>query len=132
MFIPFCTSVTGRWGYRTLLISGFAAPAVRSTEAFNLEEFWYVIKILHLDLIVCEAGYYSCFGFSEWRWLVFCTRRWAGKDLNEWKTMFVTAFLMIWCVVSLSSVNTRFKVIWVKSQGLFDAIRQVMPVHKAN
>ena len=88
---------------------GFAAPAVRITEAFNLEEFWYVIKILHLDRLP-GSELYLCFGFLAVAfWLVFFARN-AGEREKSFepngKTMFVTAFLMIWCVVSLSGVSS--------------------------
>ncbi|MBD9156217.1 MAG: hypothetical protein EGP94_14310 [Lachnospiraceae bacterium] len=92
-----------------LIGGGFAAPAVQITEAFNLEEFWYVIKILHLDRLPGNE-LYLCFGFlAVALWLVFFARN-AGEREKSFepngKTMFVTAFLMIWCVVSLSSVSS--------------------------
>lgn len=58
-----------------LIGGGFAAPAVQITEAFNLEEFWYVIKILHLDRLP-GSELYLCFGFWQWRFgSSFCTQR---------------------------------------------------------
>lgn len=92
-----------------LIGGGFAAPAVQITEAFNLEEFWYVIKILHLDRLP-GSELYLCFGFwAVALWLVFFARN-AGEREKSFepngKTMFVTAFLMIWCVVSLSDVSS--------------------------
>ena len=92
-----------------LIGGGFAAPAVQITEAFNLEEFWYVIKILHLDRLP-GSELYLCFGFwAVALWLVFFARN-AGEREKSFepngKTMFVTAFLMIWCVVSLSGVSS--------------------------
>ena len=92
-----------------LIGGGFAAPAVQITEAFNLEEFWYVIKILHLDRLP-GSELYLCFGFlAVALWLVFFARN-AGEREKSFepngKNMFVTAFLMIWCVVSLSGVSS--------------------------
>lgn len=92
-----------------LIGGGFAAPAVRITEAFNLEEFWYVIKILHLDRLP-GSELYLCFGFlAVALWLVFFVRN-AGEREKSFepngKNMLVTAFLMIWCVVSLSGVSS--------------------------
>lgn len=92
-----------------LIGGGFAAPAVQITEAFNLEEFWYVIKILHLDRLP-GSELYLCFVFlAVALWLVFFARN-AGEREKSFepngKTMFVTAFLMIWCVVSLSGVSS--------------------------
>ena len=92
-----------------LIGGGFAAPAAQITEAFNLEEFWYVIKILHLDRLP-GSELYLCFGFLAVAfWLIFFARN-AGEREKSFepngKTMFVTAFLMIWCVVSLSGVSS--------------------------
>ena len=92
-----------------LIGGGFAAPAAQITETFNLEEFWYVIKILHLDRLP-GSELYLCFGFLAVAfWLIFFARN-AGEREKSFepngKTMFVTAFLMIWCVVSLSGVSS--------------------------
>ena len=74
-----------------------------------MEEFWYVIKILHLDRLPGNE-LYLCFGFlAVALWLVFFARN-AGEREKSFepngKNMFVTAFLMIWCVVSLSGVSS--------------------------
>ena len=92
-----------------LIEGGFAAPAARITEAFNLEEFWYVIKILHLDRLP-GSELYLCIGFIAVAfWFVFFARN-AGEREKSFepnrKNMLVTAFLMIWCVVSLSGVSS--------------------------
>ena len=86
-----------------------------------MEEFWYVIKILHLDRLP-GSELYLCFGFlAVALWLVFFARN-AGEREKSFepngKTMFVTAFLMIWCVVSLSGVKQLFVLSVLEGAGL--------------
>ena len=91
--------VTKPWA---LLGSGF-------TDAFNLGEFWYVLKILKLATLP-YANYYIMILFSG----VTLAITFFGRNIDELAEKFkptiinavVTAVLFLWCVVSLSGVST--------------------------
>lgn len=97
----------------TLLINIFtkpwALPGSGFTEAFNLGEFWYVLKILKVATLP-YAEYYIMILFSVFAVLI----TFFGKNIDELAAKFrptvlnaaVTAVLFIWCVVSLSGVST--------------------------
>ncbi len=87
----------------------FRKPMDGIVNAFNLDEFWYVLKVLHLTdftysrdilmitftLIVLLATF---FGKN--------TLELAKKWKPDWIRGAVTVILFVWCVVSLSGVST--------------------------
>ena len=97
----------------TLLMNIFskkwALPGSGFTDAFNLGEFWYVLKILKLTVLP-YANYYIMILFSIFAVVI----TFAGKNIDEMAEKFkptvmnamIAAVLFVWCVVSLSGVST--------------------------
>ena len=87
----------------------WALPGSGFTDAFNLGEFWYVLKILKLANLP-YAQYYIMIIFTVFALVI----TFFGKNIDELATKFkatvlnavITAGLFIWCVVSLSGVST--------------------------
>ena len=84
-------------------------PGSGFTDAFNLGEFWYILKILKLANLPF-AKYYIMILFTA---ISVAITFW-GKNIDEladkWKPTLInamlTAGLFLWCVVSLSGVST--------------------------
>ena len=97
----------------TLLMNIFtkewALPGSGFTDAFNLGEFWYVLKTLKLAALP-YAEYYIMILFSAFAVAI----TFFGKNIDELAEKFkptvmsavITAVLFVWCVVSLSGVST--------------------------
>ena len=97
----------------TLLMNVFvkpwAMPGSGFTDAFNLGEFWYILKILKIATLP-YAKYYIIILFT----FVVSVITFFGKNVDELAEKFkptivnamVTAILFVWCVVSLSGVST--------------------------
>ena len=97
----------------TLLMNIFtkpwALPGSGFTDAFNLGEFWYVLKILKVATLP-YANYYIMILFSAFALVI----TFFGKNIDELSEKFkptfinaaVTAVLFVWCVVSMSGVST--------------------------
>ena len=97
----------------TLLLNIFtkpwALPGSVFTDAFNLGEFWYILKILKIAVLP-HAKYYIMIIFSTFTIVI----TFFGKNIDELAAKFkptilsaaATAVLFIWCVVSLSGVST--------------------------
>lgn len=88
---------------------GFALPTYGIYDAFNLDEFWYVMKVLHLTSLP-YSEMYLCVGFLVVTLgMVFGCRN-AGEMAERLKmkagSMAATAVLFLWCVLSLSGVST--------------------------
>ena len=87
----------------------WALPGRGFTDAFNLGEFWYVLKILKVASLP-YAQYYIMILFSAIVWII----TFWGRNIDELAEKFkptifnavVTSVLFIWCVVSLSGVST--------------------------
>lgn len=87
----------------------WALPGSGFTDAFNLGEFWYILKIFKVTTLP-YAEYYIMILFSMFAVLI----TFFGKNIDELAEKFkptilnaaVTAVLFIWCVVSLSGVST--------------------------
>ena len=87
----------------------WALPGSGFTDAFNLGEFWYVLKILKVATLPC-ANYYIMILFT----VIALVITFFGKNIDELAAKFkptvinatITAVLFIWCVVSLSGVST--------------------------
>jgi len=95
--------------FRQMFVGGIALPQKAIYDAFNLDEFWYVMKILHL----------TNFAFSEYILMIVFTVvilliTFFGKNVHEmaktWKMSWISAPLVavifVWCVVSLAGVST--------------------------
>lgn len=88
---------------------GFGWPSAGIYEAFNLEEFWYVLKVLHLtslpysEMYLCAAFVLASLG------IVFFHKN-AGEMAEHFVPAFsnaaLTAVLFLWCVLSLAGVST--------------------------
>lgn len=87
----------------------WALPGSGFTDAFNLGEFWYALKILKVAALPFSQ-YYIMIVFFVFAVLI----TFFGKNIDELAAKFkpkafnavVTAVLFIWCVVSLSGVST--------------------------
>lgn len=95
--------------FKRMFTGGIALPVEAIYDAFNLDEFWYVMKVLHL----------TNFSFSNYILMVVFTVvillvTFFGKNVHEmaakWKMSWISAVavavVFIWCVVSLSGVST--------------------------
>lgn len=92
-----------------ILKGGFGMPSAGVTAPFNLEEFWYVMKIFHLDRLP-GSGMYLCAGITLTALgLVFFHKN-AGEMERDFKpkalNMVLTAGLFLWCVLSLGGVTS--------------------------
>lgn len=97
----------------TLLMNIFrkpwALPGSGFTDAFNLGEFWYALKILKVASLP-YADYYIMILFSAFAVLI----TFGGKNIDALAEKFkptvfnalMISVLFIWCVVSLSGVST--------------------------
>ena len=88
---------------------GFGKLNMSMAELFNLDEFWYVLKILHMDTQTYSKCY-LCIAMLVVTLLV----AFFGKNVNEiaqnfkprvWNAIALMGIL-VWCVVSLSGVST--------------------------
>ena len=95
--------------FKRMFTGGIALPTEVIYDAFNLDEFWYVMKVLHL----------TNFSFSNYILMALFTVAillvtFFGKNVHElaakWKmsgiSAIVLAVIFVWCVVSLSGVST--------------------------
>lgn len=95
--------------FKRMFTGGITLPSEAIYGAFNLDEFWYVMKVLHL----------TEFPFSNYILMVVFTGiillvTFFGKNVHElaakWKMSAISAiavaFVFVWCVVSLSGVST--------------------------
>lgn len=95
--------------FMRMLSGGFALPSYGIYDGFNLDEFWYVMKVLrltglaHSDMLLCAA--FLIFALA----VVFFHRN-AGEMEARFRpgvlNMVTTAVLFLWCVLSLSGVST--------------------------
>lgn len=95
--------------FKRMFTGGIALPQTAIYDPFNLDEFWYVMKILHL----------TNFSFSNYILMIVFTVvillvTFFGKNVHEmavvwkqsWSSAVALAVVFIWCVVSLSGVST--------------------------
>ena len=95
--------------FRRLFTGGIALPSASFTEGFNLDEFWYVIKLLHLDSLPHSELYLPAIITLGTLLVIFlapnadeCAEHFRPRARNA----ILTAFLFIWCVLSLSGVSS--------------------------
>jgi len=95
--------------FKRMFTGGIALPVEAIYDAFNLDEFWYVMKVLHLTNF-SFSNYILMIAFTVVIFLV----TFFGKNVHEmaakckmsWMSAVVVAVVFIWCVVSLSGVST--------------------------
>jgi len=95
--------------FRRMFTGGIVLPVEAIYDAFNLDEFWYVIKVLHLTDFT-----YSKYILMVVFTIVILLVTFFGKNVQElakkWRMSFVSAVVLaivfVWCVVSLSGVST--------------------------
>ena len=95
--------------FKRMFTGEIALPAEAIYDAFNLDEFWYVMKVLHLTDFT-YSNYILMVVFT----IVILIVTFFGKNVQElakkWKMSFVSAvalaIVFVWCVVSLSGVST--------------------------
>ena len=92
-----------------MLTGGFALPSAGCYDAFNLDEFWYVFKILHIDRLP-GSNLYLMVGFLVITLImVFFTSN-TNERFEKFEpgvgNMFAAVILFVWCVVSFSGVGT--------------------------
>ena len=95
--------------FRRLFTGGIALPAASFLEGFNLDEFWYVIKLLRLDALPYSSLYLPAIIILGTLLVIFlapnagqCAERFRPRAWNA----LLTAFLFLWCVLSLSGVSS--------------------------
>lgn len=92
-----------------ILKGGFGPPSTGVTGVFNLEEFWYAMKILRLDRLP-GSELYLCAAFTFFALGVVFFHKNAGEMAERfvpgWYHMVAMAALFLWCVLSLSGVST--------------------------
>ena len=95
--------------FRRLFTAGFTLPAQALTEGFNLDELWYVIKLFHIDALPYSTLYLPAAITAGALITIFfapnadqCAERFRPRTANA----LLTAFLFLWCVLSLSGVSS--------------------------
>ena len=95
--------------FERLLHGGFALPSVGLMEGFNLDEFWYILKLAHLDSLPF-AQYYLGIAITIGTLLVVFFAPNADEKAERFRptawNAAVTAFLFLWCTFSLSGVSS--------------------------
>ena len=94
---------------QNIFLKPWDLPGTGFTDAFNLGEFWYMLKILRLAVLP-YAQYYIMTLFTAAALVI----TFLGKNVDQLAEKFkptvisatITAVLFIWCVVSLSGVST--------------------------
>ena len=95
--------------FRRLFTGGIVLPTASFLEGFNLDEFWYVIKLLRLDSLPYSSLYLPAIIILGTLLVIFlapnagqCAERFRPRAWNA----LLTAFLFLWCVLSLSGVSS--------------------------
>ena len=88
---------------------GWKLPAAGISSVFNLEEFWYVMKILRIDRLP-GSEMYLCIAFTLFSLGVIFFHKNAAEMAERFRpkgrNMLATAVLFLWCVLSLSGVSS--------------------------
>ena len=95
--------------FKRMFTGGITIPLKEIADCFNLKEFWYVIKVLHLADFVWSP-YIVMVIFT----MLVLSMTFFGKNVHEivekckynWASAVCCAILFVWCVVSLSGVST--------------------------
>lgn len=104
------SSVTEGLQFLQRLVQGGAGKVSRTiAEAFNLDEFWYVIKVLHLDQSSNSYFYVMLLFLAVCLlliWAVPNTVQIARKCRLNAGMILLAAVLFVWSVISFSGVST--------------------------
>lgn len=88
---------------------GFGLPSLGIYDGFNLDEFWYVMKVLHLTNLP-HADMYLLIAFTLAALAAVFFHKNAGEMAEQFvpkaSNMLASAVLFVWCVLSLSGVST--------------------------
>lgn len=95
--------------FKRMFTGGIALPMEAIYDAFNLDEFWYVLKVLHMTDFT-----YSRYILMVVFLIVILIVTFFGKNVHElaakwkmsWISGIVLAVVFVWCVCSLSGVST--------------------------
>ncbi len=95
--------------FERLVSGGIGLPSASLCSVFNLKEFWYVIKLLHLDLLPGSTSYLCAVFTLVSLGIVFLLPN-AGQLAQRFRprvlNMVALALLYVWCILSLSGVST--------------------------
>lgn len=95
--------------FGNVMAGNWMAPSQAVTDAFNLPEIWYVLKVLHLtgfgfSQYICMTGFTLLALFITF--FMPNVHEIAGKNKYYAGHAVLTVLLFIWCIVSLSGVST--------------------------
>lgn len=88
---------------------GGLLPAWNLASCFNVDEFWYVIKVLHVD--AWQYAHYILMAVLLLFGLILVFQKRTAVSMAEngkpavWKTVFL-AVLLVWCILSFSGVSS--------------------------
>lgn len=92
-----------------LFTGGAALPSASFLEGFNLDEFWYVIKLFRLDALPYSSLYLPAIITLTTLLVIFLAPN-AGQCAGRFRpriwNALLTAFLFLWCVLSLAGVSS--------------------------
>ncbi len=94
---------------RKVFTGGFSLPREAMLQCFQLDEFWYVMKVAHLDGLPYSKGYLMALFLAAAAFFAFfCPHagQWVKKCRLGIGSAVCMAVLFLWCVVSLSGVST--------------------------
>lgn len=94
---------------KNIFAGNFTKPADAFLDAFNLGEFWYPLKVLHLTNLPGSKSYLMIAFTAVTLGIVFFGKNAKTIAENGKKTILnasVMAVLFVWCVLSLSGVST--------------------------
>lgn len=92
-----------------LVLGGTGKVSRTIAEAFNLDEFWYVVKVLHLDQSQNSYFYVMVLFLIVCLFLIWAAPnavQIAGKCRLNAAVVLMAAVLLVWSVVSFSGVST--------------------------
>lgn len=95
--------------FKRMIVGGIALPSEAVYDAFNLDEFWYIMKVLHLTDFAFSP-YILMISFTV---IILLLTFW-GKNVQELAkaskmsvmSAMVIGIVFVWCVLSLSGVST--------------------------
>lgn len=95
--------------FKNIFVGNFAKPADAFLDAFNLGEFWYPMKVLHITNLPNSKAYLMIVFTLVTLGMVFFGKN--AKTISESSKPTILnacllAALFVWCVLSLSGVST--------------------------
>lgn len=95
--------------FKNIFAGNFAKPADAFLDAFNLGEFWYPMKVLHITNLPNSKAYLMIAFTLVTLGMVFFGKNAKTISENSQRTILnacLIAVLFVWCVLSLSGVST--------------------------